>query len=75
MGAAAELCDGRVVMTQEGGYSPHYVPWCGLAILEELSGVTTLPDGFLTFLGKMAGHELKQQEKQLVDSVARLLEL
>ena len=39
--AAARLCGGRIVMTHEGGYSAAYVPYCGLAVLEELSGVRT----------------------------------
>ena len=36
--AAEELCDGRLVMSHEGGYSSVYVPFCGLAVLEALSG-------------------------------------
>ena len=28
-------------MTHEGGYSPVYVPYCGLAVLEEMSGIKT----------------------------------
>jgi acetoin utilization deacetylase AcuC-like enzyme len=38
---AHELCDGRLVVVHEGGYSPTYVPFCGLAVMETLSGVTT----------------------------------
>ena len=36
--AADELCEGRLVLSHEGGYSPTYVPFCGLAVVEELSG-------------------------------------
>jgi acetoin utilization deacetylase AcuC-like enzyme len=39
MGLAEELCEGRLVMSHEGGYSPVYVPFCGLAVLQALSGV------------------------------------
>ena len=35
--AAAELCDGRLVLCHEGGYSSAYVPYCGLAIVERLA--------------------------------------
>ncbi len=35
---AAELCDDRLVLMHEGGYSAAYVPFCGHAVLEELSG-------------------------------------
>ena len=36
--AADQLCEGRLVLTHEGGYSPLYVPFCGIAVLEQLSG-------------------------------------
>jgi len=34
---AEELCDGRLVVVQEGGYSEIYAPYCTLAILESLT--------------------------------------
>jgi acetoin utilization deacetylase AcuC-like enzyme len=39
--AAGELCDGRLVLCHEGGYSSAYVAYCGLAIVERLAGVAT----------------------------------
>lgn len=45
MQAADRLCDGRVVMVHEGGYSEVHVPFCGHAVVQELSGsATTAPD-------------------------------
>ena len=38
---ADELCEGRLVLSHEGGYSPTYVPFCGLAVVEELSAKTS----------------------------------
>lgn len=38
---ADEVCGGKLVVVQEGGYSEAYVPFCGLAIVEEISGVPT----------------------------------
>ncbi|MDJ0826122.1 MAG: class II histone deacetylase [Rhodobacter sp.] len=38
MQAADELCDGRLVLVHEGGYSEAYVPFCAHAVLQELSG-------------------------------------
>jgi acetoin utilization deacetylase AcuC-like enzyme len=35
---ADEVCDGRIVMVHEGGYSETYVPFCGHAVIETLSG-------------------------------------
>lgn len=43
--AAERLCDGRLVLVHEGGYSEVYVPFCGHATLEALSGSKiTAPD-------------------------------
>lgn len=38
MRAADKLCDGKLMMAHEGGYSEVYVPFCGHAVLEEMSG-------------------------------------
>jgi len=38
MQAANRLCAGKLVMAHEGGYSETYVPFCGHAVLQTLSG-------------------------------------
>ena len=38
---ADRLCGRRLVVIHEGGYAEAYVPFCGLAMLEALSGVRT----------------------------------
>jgi acetoin utilization deacetylase AcuC-like enzyme len=38
MQAADALCGGKLILVHEGGYSEVYVPFCGHAVLEELSG-------------------------------------
>ncbi len=38
MQAAETLCNGRFVMAHEGGYSEVHVPFCGHAVLQEMSG-------------------------------------
>ena len=40
MDLAREVCDGRLVMVHEGGYSEVHVPFCGHAVIEELSDST-----------------------------------
>jgi acetoin utilization deacetylase AcuC-like enzyme len=51
MQAADTLCGGRLVMVHEGGYSEAYVPFCGQAIMETLSGQRTqVIDPFLDFI-------------------------
>lgn len=43
--AAGDLCEGRLVLVHEGGYSEAHVPFCGHAVIETLSGSgITAPD-------------------------------
>lgn len=37
---ADELCEGRLVLVHEGGYSEVYAPFCGHAVLQTLAGST-----------------------------------
>jgi acetoin utilization deacetylase AcuC-like enzyme len=41
MAAADDLCGGRLLLVHEGGYSEAHVPFCGHAVLEQLSGSET----------------------------------
>jgi len=43
MSVAAECCEGRLVVTQEGGYAPQYAPYCSATIAQTL--VRLPPDG------------------------------
>lgn len=38
MDLTARVCNGRLILVHEGGYSETYVPFCGHAVLERLSG-------------------------------------
>lgn len=69
---ADDLCDGRVVMAHEGGYSPYYVPFCGLAVLEAMSGQKSgVEDPYLDFAAGMGFHDLQPgQDKILCDAEA-----
>jgi len=44
MAAADDLCAGRLVLVHEGGYAEAVVPFCGLAVMEQLSGIKTAVD-------------------------------
>lgn len=49
--AAERHCRGRLVLVHEGGYAEAYVPFCGLATIEELVGVrTAVEDPMLPFI-------------------------
>ena len=44
MAVADEVCDGRLVLSHEGGYDATLAPFCALAIFEQLSGIkSTMP--------------------------------
>jgi acetoin utilization deacetylase AcuC-like enzyme len=58
MDSAAKLCHGRLVICHEGGYSAGYVPFCGAAIIEAMTGEESgIVDPF-------AKHESKWQQLQ-----------
>lgn len=59
---------------QEGGYSPIYVPFCGLAVVEELAGIRTgTSDAYEPILGAMGGDELLDHEREAVDLASVLV--
>jgi acetoin utilization deacetylase AcuC-like enzyme len=71
MAAAASLCDGRIVACHEGGYSTAYVPYCGLAIIELLAGVTSeVVDPWLTDARRVREIPLRRHERQAIDEAA-----
>jgi len=74
MAAADRLCQGRIVMSHEGGYSAHTVPFFGLAVIEELAGVHTgVEDPFEPFLAQMGQQELQPHQDALISSAEQLL--
>ena len=74
MAQAEELCGGRIMMTHEGGYSAHYVPYCGLAVLEQLSGVPTgVVDPFLTQFQGFGQQGLQPHQSTAIDAAAALV--
>ncbi len=67
MRAADDLCGGRLAMSHEGGYSASYVPYCGLAVMEELSGLKTpIDDPFLPIYSTYPGHALLPHQEAAI---------
>ena len=67
MDAAAALCDGRLVMCHEGGYSAPTVPFFGLAVIEELSGVRTgVVDPFQELLNGLGYQALQPHQDEVI---------
>lgn len=72
---ADEICGGRVVMLHEGGYSTAYVPNCGLAVIEEMTGVRTeCADPFLPVFQNMGGQGLLAHQEAVIQQAQRLLD-
>jgi acetoin utilization deacetylase AcuC-like enzyme len=72
--AAEELCGGRLIATHEGGYSNAYVPFCGLAVIEELAGIRTeVDDPYLQEFMAMGGQELLPHQAAAIDAAAALV--
>ncbi len=67
---AEEVCGGRVVVVQEGGYSPAYTPFCGLAVLEALSGAPAAEDPFLEVFLEMPGQAITAEQRRYLDAAA-----
>jgi acetoin utilization deacetylase AcuC-like enzyme len=70
---AERLCGGRLVAAHEGGYSPWYVPFCALGLVEALSGIRTdVVDPFLPFLVPHKDSLLPHQEAVIAAAEAGL---
>jgi acetoin utilization deacetylase AcuC-like enzyme len=70
MEVAAEVCEGRLLMSHEGGYSSFYVPYCGLAVVEQMCGhrsdtdfAAVGPDGHREGPRKLEDHERAAVER------------
>ncbi|MFK5998211.1 MAG: class II histone deacetylase [Rhodobacterales bacterium] len=74
MGAADDLCDGRLVMAHEGGYSEVYVPFCGHAVLTQMSGSNIeAEDPFAeTFEARQPNARMQAVYSGLIDEYAML---
>ena len=74
LAAALAHCDGKVLMCHEGGYNPSTVPFDGLAVIEELSGISTgISDPFSPVFSELGGQDLQPHQKSMVDQAAVLL--
>ena len=71
--AADRLCGGKLVMVHEGGYAESYVPFCGLAVMEQLSGVRTeVQDPLLTFIQQQQPRDaFNRFQREALDELAR----
>ncbi len=66
------LCAGRLVVCQEGGYSPTYTPFCALAVIEAMAGTrTAVVDPMLAWYSALGGQEIQSHQASLIAQIAR----
>lgn len=72
--AAAKHCAGRLIFLHEGGYSEVYVPYCGLAVLEALSGIESgLKDPMIEEVYNYGYQELQAHQDLVIQQSAALV--
>jgi len=73
--SAERLCGGRLLMIHEGGYAEFYTPFCGLAVIEALSGIDTgVVDPFQFHLTKPV-QALQPHQAEIIEQAAALVDL
>ncbi|GAA0556784.1 class II histone deacetylase [Halomonas salifodinae] len=71
---AERLCEGRLVMVHEGGYSEGYVPFCGHAVIQALSGsATAARDPANDEIARWGGQRLEPHQAELIGRAADLV--
>jgi acetoin utilization deacetylase AcuC-like enzyme len=71
---ASAVSAGRIVLAHEGGYSAIYVPFCGLAIMEELSGIRSkIVDPYIELAESWGYQELQPHQAAAIERAAPLL--
>ncbi|MFC5590716.1 class II histone deacetylase [Sporosarcina soli] len=71
---AERLCEGRLVVCHEGGYSAAYVPFCTLRIIESLSGLQSkvTEDPFQGSTQGLPTNILADHQKEAVNRVIKV---
>lgn len=72
MRVADEVCGGRLLFSHEGGYSKDYVPFCCLAVVEELCGGASAVDHSYGDVHEWGYQELQPHQAAVVDAAAAL---
>ncbi|MCC6472219.1 MAG: class II histone deacetylase [Burkholderiales bacterium] len=72
MQVADRHCGGKLVLAHEGGYAESYVPFCGHAIMEALSGErTAVEDPALgAFIAQQPDERFERFQRALIDELA-----
>ncbi len=72
--AAASLCGDRLLLTHEGGYHLPSVPFLGLAVIEQLSGLKgSVSDPFAPLIAAMAYQSLQPHQDAVIREAEELV--
>ena len=73
--AASTHCGGKLLMLHEGGYSPAYTPFCGVAVIEELvEAEERVEDPFAPIMAGLGMQELQPHQRDAIARSAALVE-
>ena len=73
--AAEDVCSGRLVLCHEGGYHKTSVPFCGLAVIEQLAGITSgMSDPFLPIIEKYPFQDLQPHQDAVLRQAEKLVD-
>jgi hypothetical protein len=62
-------------MSHEGGYSQMYVPYCGLAVMEEMTGIKThIDDPWAEPMSTWGQQELQPHQWTAIEAAVKLLD-
>ena len=70
MGVAERHAGGRLVAVHEGGYSLFHVPFCGLAVIEQLTGIDAGVVDPYRNLSKLPYQSLQSHQAAVIDAAA-----
>ena len=74
MKSADEVCNGKILMTHEGGYSAATVPFFAHSVIETLANENMgIVDPFQRIIGNLGQQELQPHQDSLIKEVEKLL--
>jgi len=74
MKVAEETCDGKILMTHEGGYSAATVPFFAHAVIETLAKENLgIEDPFQRIIGSLGQQDLQPHQDQLIKEAEQLV--
>ncbi len=71
---ADKHADGRLIVVHEGGYSTFHVPFCGLAVIEQMTGIASNIKDPYASLAMLPYQDLQAHQAAVIDSAAAFVD-